>query len=234
MGWFAWCRREAVLGCAAIGGRFEAAAPRASSRATARAAAGRCRSSLVFVLSGAEPAADGSGGDLAGPLPVGAVQPGRVGAAGAVGWPQRVSRWVMSRAAPCGWRRRWRPARRRSAGPGPGGWRPTRTGSGWHWGGDPGHVLGPYIYSMNARALTAMLVDPSSASAEAASVRPACPPRARAARPGFTLLWAAGKLAGYGIGWGWSRAGRAASPVGDGVSDRAAPGLSGLARRTCA
>jgi len=40
---------------------------------------------VVAVLVGAEPAADGLGGDLAGPLPVGAVQAGRVGVAGAVG-----------------------------------------------------------------------------------------------------------------------------------------------------
>src|ERR1022692_3833581 len=39
---------------------------------------------VVVVLVGAEPAADGPGGDLAGPLPVRAVQPGRVGVAGAV------------------------------------------------------------------------------------------------------------------------------------------------------
>src|SRR5258707_8064206 len=39
---------------------------------------------VVVVLAGAEPAADGLGGDLAGPLPVRAVQPGRVGVAGAV------------------------------------------------------------------------------------------------------------------------------------------------------
>src|SRR5713226_2097610 len=39
---------------------------------------------VVVVLLGAEPPADGLGGDLAGPLPVRAVQPGRVGAAGAV------------------------------------------------------------------------------------------------------------------------------------------------------
>src|SRR5260370_39545844 len=38
---------------------------------------------VVVVLVGAEPAADGAGGDLAGPLPVRAVQPGRVGVAGA-------------------------------------------------------------------------------------------------------------------------------------------------------
>ena len=37
-----------------------------------------------MVLAGAEPAADGLRGDLAGPLPVGAVQAGRVGVAGAV------------------------------------------------------------------------------------------------------------------------------------------------------
>jgi len=37
------------------------------------------------VLVGAEPAADGLGGDLAGPLPVGAVQAGRVGVAAAAG-----------------------------------------------------------------------------------------------------------------------------------------------------
>ena len=40
---------------------------------------------VVVVLVGAEPAADGLGGDLAGPLPVGAVQAGRVGVAAAVG-----------------------------------------------------------------------------------------------------------------------------------------------------
>jgi len=40
---------------------------------------------VVVVLAGAEPAADGPGGDLAGPLPVRAVQPGRVGVAAAVG-----------------------------------------------------------------------------------------------------------------------------------------------------
>src|SRR5260370_31407366 len=39
---------------------------------------------VVLVLLGAEPAADGAGGDLAGPLPVRAVQPGRVGVAAAV------------------------------------------------------------------------------------------------------------------------------------------------------
>src|ERR1700732_1801414 len=39
---------------------------------------------VVVVLLRAEPAADGFGGDLAGPLPVGAVQAGRVGVAGAV------------------------------------------------------------------------------------------------------------------------------------------------------
>jgi len=39
---------------------------------------------VVAVLVGGEPAADGFGGDLAGPLPVRAVQPGRVGVAGAV------------------------------------------------------------------------------------------------------------------------------------------------------
>ena len=38
-----------------------------------------------MVLVGAEPAADGLGGDLAGPLPVGAVQAGRVGVAAAAG-----------------------------------------------------------------------------------------------------------------------------------------------------
>src|SRR5262245_35448158 len=39
---------------------------------------------VVSVLVGAEPAADGLGGDLAGPLPVRTVQAGRVGVAGAV------------------------------------------------------------------------------------------------------------------------------------------------------
>ena len=39
---------------------------------------------VVVVLVGAEPAAGRFRGDLAGPLPVGAVQAGRVGAAGAV------------------------------------------------------------------------------------------------------------------------------------------------------
>ncbi len=39
---------------------------------------------VVVVLVGAEPAADGTGGDLAGPLPVRAVQAGRVGMASAV------------------------------------------------------------------------------------------------------------------------------------------------------
>src|SRR5258708_38809258 len=39
---------------------------------------------VVVVLAGAEPAADGPGGDLAGPLPVRSVQPGRVGRARAV------------------------------------------------------------------------------------------------------------------------------------------------------
>src|SRR5215831_15131419 len=39
---------------------------------------------VVVMLVGAEPAADGLGGDLAGPLPVGAVQAGRVGVAAAV------------------------------------------------------------------------------------------------------------------------------------------------------
>src|SRR6266852_8874812 len=45
---------------------------------------------VVVVLVGAEPAADGFGGDLAGPLPVRAVQAGWHGVAGAVAWPQRV------------------------------------------------------------------------------------------------------------------------------------------------
>ena len=40
---------------------------------------------VVAVLVGGEPAADGFRGDLAGPLPVGAVQAGRVGVAAAVG-----------------------------------------------------------------------------------------------------------------------------------------------------
>src|SRR5579863_1908436 len=40
---------------------------------------------VVVALVGAEPAADGFRGDLAGPLPVGAVQAGRVGVAAAVG-----------------------------------------------------------------------------------------------------------------------------------------------------
>src|SRR5438874_12680515 len=40
---------------------------------------------VVAVLVGAEPAADRFGGDLAGPLPVRAVQAGRVGVAAAVG-----------------------------------------------------------------------------------------------------------------------------------------------------
>ena len=39
---------------------------------------------VVLVLVGAEPAADGFRGDFAGPLPVGAVQPGRVGVTAAV------------------------------------------------------------------------------------------------------------------------------------------------------
>ena len=39
---------------------------------------------VVVVLVGSEPAADGFRGDLAGPLPLGAVQAGRVGVAGAV------------------------------------------------------------------------------------------------------------------------------------------------------
>jgi hypothetical protein len=39
---------------------------------------------VVVVLVVAEPAADGLGGDFAGPLPVGAVQAGRVGMAAAV------------------------------------------------------------------------------------------------------------------------------------------------------
>ena len=52
---------------------------------------------VVVVLVVAEPAADGLGGDFAGPLPVGAVQAGRGGSA----WqpqlrrPQRVRRWVI-------------------------------------------------------------------------------------------------------------------------------------------
>ena len=50
---------------------------------------------VVAVLVGAEPAADGFGGDLAGPLAVGAVQAGRVGVAGAVAAAQRVRRSVM-------------------------------------------------------------------------------------------------------------------------------------------
>ena len=40
---------------------------------------------VVVVLAGAEPAADGFRGDFAGPLPVRAVQAGRVGVAAAVG-----------------------------------------------------------------------------------------------------------------------------------------------------
>jgi hypothetical protein len=52
---------------------------------------------VVAVLLRAEPAADGFRGDLAGPLPVGAVQAGRGGSAWQpqLGRPQRVRRWVI-------------------------------------------------------------------------------------------------------------------------------------------
>jgi hypothetical protein len=52
-------------------------------------------SGVVAVLVGAEPAADRFGGDLAGPLPVRAVQAGRVGVQPQLGRPQRVRRSVI-------------------------------------------------------------------------------------------------------------------------------------------
>jgi len=50
---------------------------------------------VVVVLAGAEPAADGLGGDLAGPLPVRAVQPGGPAWQAQVRWPQRMCRRVI-------------------------------------------------------------------------------------------------------------------------------------------
>jgi hypothetical protein len=92
---------------------------------------------VVAVLVGAEPAADGLGGDLAGPLPVRAVQAWRVAVAGAVAAPQRVRRWVIEPGSTM-------PERAMAASSAAifsaSAWwaAATRTVSGWHRSGDPG------------------------------------------------------------------------------------------------
>src|SRR6266705_6895262 len=81
------CRGERAGACAAIAGRRRARRPEGfePGEQVAEPAVVVDPGLVVVLLAGAEPAADGPGGDLAGPLPVRAVQARRVGVAGAVG-----------------------------------------------------------------------------------------------------------------------------------------------------
>jgi integrase len=204
---------------------------------------------VVAVLVGAEPAADGFGGDLAGPLVVGAVEAGRVGVAGA----------VAAAAAGAAFADR---AGQHHAGGGDGGeFGGDLLGLGLVAGGDThgfrvaqvrdsGHVL-LYMYSVTRLARTGAAAPlpassgpvaayiarwrPSSVSAEAAAfarevtARTAPQGRERAKN----LLWAAGKLADYGLGLGLEpAAGVLLHPSVTERFTRCAPGLSGAARRT--
>jgi hypothetical protein len=159
---------------------------------------------VVVLLVRAEPAADGARCDLAGPLPVGAVQPGRVAVAGAA--------VPAAAGVPLG-----DGAGQHHAGGGDGGHLGgDLAGLGLVAGGDThglrvaqfprsGHVL-LYMYSMNAGEVAGYIAGwgPPSVSPAGAdfarSVVAACGPAGR--ERAKNLLWAAGKLADYGTGLG--------------------------------